>query len=137
MFDCYIGNVSIDTYDYGMVQIDDSIYNPIKEYLFHLPTGFLGASLIGQTVNPHIIQNYQHCFDKNFSPKETLKPGDRQNLLAISHSEKKMNTVKEILRNQTGEDAHHWTKIMDPRFPEQNTMVPFFAIGATKDGIKT
>ena len=62
MFEAYIENISVDTYDYAMVTIDDSIFNPIKEYLFHLPCGFLGASLISQTLNPHIIQHYQHSF---------------------------------------------------------------------------
>ena len=61
MFDAYIEGISIDTYDFIFVNIDQSVYNPVREYLWNIPTGMLGASLIGQTSNPHIVQKIQNC----------------------------------------------------------------------------
>ena len=66
MFDAYINNACIDTFDFLLVNIDDSIYNPIKEYLMNIPTGWLGASLIGQTFNPHVLQNVQNSYNPDF-----------------------------------------------------------------------
>ena len=68
MFEANIENVAIDTYDYVLVEVDDSMFNPVKEYLFHLPGGYLGASLISQTSNPHVIQEVKNSFDINFNP---------------------------------------------------------------------
>ena len=65
-FEAYISNVSIDTYDMILVNINNNVYNPCTEYLMHLPTGYLGASLIGQTHNPHIVQTNQNAFNPNF-----------------------------------------------------------------------
>ena len=62
MFDAYINNVSIDTFDMVLVNIDKSIYNPVREYLWNIPTGWLGASLIGQTNNPHVVQKNQNSY---------------------------------------------------------------------------
>ena len=59
-FESYIENVSIDTYDMLLVNIGNDIHNPLKEYLMQLPTGYLAASLIGQTHNPHIVQTTQN-----------------------------------------------------------------------------
>ena len=66
MFDAYINNVSIDTFDFILVNIDKSVYNPVREYLWNAPTGWLGASLIGQTHNPHIVQHRQNSYSPNF-----------------------------------------------------------------------
>ena len=66
MFDAYINNTSIDTFDFIMVNIDKNIYNPVREYLWHAPTGWLGASVIGQTHNPHIVQTIQNSYNSRF-----------------------------------------------------------------------
>ena len=65
-FEAYIANVSVDTYDMILVNINNNVYNPCTEYLMHLPTGYLGASLIGQTHNPHVVQSIQNNFNPNF-----------------------------------------------------------------------
>ena len=65
-FEAYIANVSVDTYDLLVVNIDNNIYNPCTEYLMQLPTGYLAASLIGQTHNPHVVQTVQNGFDPQF-----------------------------------------------------------------------
>ena len=65
-FEAYISNVSIDTYDLLVVNIDNNIYNPCKEYLMQLPTGYLAASLIGQTNNPHVVQTTQNGLNPQF-----------------------------------------------------------------------
>ena len=65
-FEAYIDNVSIDTFDGVLVNIDRNVYNPVREYLWHIPTGWLGASLIGQTSNPHIVQSTQNSFKPDF-----------------------------------------------------------------------
>ena len=62
MFEAFIDNVSIDTFDCVLVNIDKSVYNPVREYLWAIPTGWLGASLIGQTCNPHIVQSVQNSY---------------------------------------------------------------------------
>lgn len=67
MFECYVENVSIDTFDAILVNVDRNIYNPVREYLWNIPCGWLGASLIGQTTNPHIIQSTQNNFKPDFS----------------------------------------------------------------------
>ena len=66
MFECYIENVSVDTFDCVLVNLDRNVYNPIREYLWNIPTGWLGASLIGQTSNPHIVQKAQNVFRTDF-----------------------------------------------------------------------
>ena len=66
MFDCYINNCSIDTYDMVLVSIDNDSCNPCKEYLMHLPSGYLAASLIGQTHNPHVVQSAQESYTPEF-----------------------------------------------------------------------
>ena len=65
-FESYIENVSIDTYDMILVNIDNNIFNPCTEYLMQLPTGYLAASLIGQTHNPHVVQSTQNGNDTSF-----------------------------------------------------------------------
>ena len=66
MFEAYVNNVSIDTFDFMLVNINKNIYNPVSEYLWHIPTGWLGASLIGQLNNPHVIQRTQNSYSKDF-----------------------------------------------------------------------
>ena len=66
MFDAYIAGTAIDTYDFIFVNIDQNVYNPVREYLWNIPTGMLGASLIGQTSNPHIVQEVQNSYNADF-----------------------------------------------------------------------
>ena len=66
-----------------------------------------------------------------------MYPGQRAHLLAIAGSERKTNYIIQLLKNQTRELRHRWTKIpSDPRFPakdeEEEKETPIFALGATK-----
>ena len=68
MFTNYIQNPEVDTFDMVAVVIRNDRCNPIAEYLVSLTTGFLGASLWGQTTNPFIVQDKQVAFDAYFNP---------------------------------------------------------------------
>ena len=57
--------------------------------------------------------------------------------MVIAGSERKTNYIIQLLKNQTREVRHRWTKIeSDPRFPKKDEddtrEVPIIALGATK-----
>ena len=134
-FEAYFENAPIDTFEGIVMTMTSNPLFPIREYKVPMLMGTYPFSLISQTSNPLVADQdaLRLAPNFNFAFPPYIRAGQRVDLVNVTNDSKRVKIVKEIMKNQTGEDRHGYVMIKpDPRYPANNINVPFPAVAGTR-----